>query len=161
MIDIEKMITNKYPKLKKNKIINGAISKFADSIVHQEEIKIIANDFLSEFKPLEPILLNINNFQARQKKEAIAQVYEALQNDMALIIFPSGEVSRASAQGIRDKKWYKGFLKFANRSSAPILPVFIGGQNSKTFYSVSAINKKLSALLLSNEMFKQKNVSTK
>ena len=159
MIDIEKMITNKYPKLKKNKIINGAISKFADSIVHQEEIKIIANDFLSEFKPLEPILLNINNFQARQKKEAIAQVYEALQNDMALIIFPSGEVSRASAQGIRDKKWYKGFLKFANRSSAPILPVFIGGQNSKTFYSVSAINKKLSALLLSNEMFKQKNNS--
>ena len=229
MLDIEKMITNKYPKLKNNKIINSAISKFADSIVHQEEInnflqlnshlgafelvdevldyfnfnyttsdkdsenipssgrvviianhplggldalaliklisktrkdiKVVANDFLSEFKQLEPILLNINNFKSRQKKEAIAQVYEALQNDMALLIFPSGEVSRASAQGIRDKKWYKGFLKFADRSSAPILPVFIGGQNSKTFYSVSAINKKLSSLLLSNEMFKQKNNS--
>jgi putative hemolysin len=37
------------------------------------------------------------------------------------------------------------------------LPVFIGGKNSKTFYSVSAINKKLSTLLLSNEMFKQRN----
>lgn len=229
MIDIEKMITKKYPKLQKNKIIQGAISKFADSVIHQEEInnfldknahlgsfefvdevldyfnfnyttsdkdienipssgrvviianhplggldalaliklisktrkdiKVVANDFLSAFKPLESILLNINNFQARQKKEAIAHVYDALQHDMALLIFPSGEVSRASTQGIRDKKWYKGFLKFAQRSNAPILPVFIGGQNSKTFYSVSAINKKLSSILLSNEMFKQKNNS--
>ena len=229
MIDVEKMITNKYPKLRKNKIIKGAISKFADSIVHQEEInifleknshlgsfefidevlehfnfnflvsdkdmenipasgrvviianhplggldafallkllskvrkdiKVIANDFLDIFEPMKPILLNVNNFKTRQKKESITQVYEALDNEMAVVIFPSGEVSRASASGIKDKNWQKGFLKFAQRSNSPILPIFIGGKNSKTFYSVSAINKKLSTLLLSNEMFKQKSKS--
>ena len=229
MIDVEKMITDRYPKLKNNKIIKGAISKFADSIVHEEEIntfleknshlgsfefidevleyfdfdfsvcdkdrenipssgrvviianhplgsmdafallkllskvrkdiKVVANAFLDMFEPIKPILLNINNFQERQKKESITKVYEALDKEMAVVIFPSGEVSRASASGIKDKKWNKGFLKFAHRSNSPILPIFIGGKNSKTFYSVSTINKKLSTLLLSNEMFKQKSKS--
>ena len=229
MINVEKMITDKYPKLRNNKIIKGAISKFADSIVHQEEInsflqknshlgsfefideileyfnfnfsvsdkdiqnipasgrvviianhplggldafalikllsrvrkdiKVIANDFLDVFEPTKPILINVNNFKSRQKKESISAVYEALDNEMAVVIFPSGEVSRASTSGIKDKKWHKGFLKFAQRSNSPILPIFIGGKNSKTFYSVSAINKKLSTLLLSNEMFKQKDKS--
>lgn len=229
MIDVEKMITKKYPKLKNNKVIKGAISKFADAVVHEKElnefmkknahlgsyefideifeklnfnflasdsdiqnipesgrvviianhplggldavsliklvstvrkdIKVVANDFLDVLTPLKPLLLSINNFKDRQKKDAIAGVYQALEEEKAVIIFPSGEVSRASAKGIRDKVWHKGFLKFAQRSNAPILPVFIGGKNSKTFYSVSTLNKKLSALLLVNELFKQKNKS--
>ncbi|MEA3330860.1 MAG: GNAT family N-acyltransferase [Campylobacterota bacterium] len=226
MIDVEKMIANKYPKLQNNKIIKNTISKFTDSIIHQDEInnflkknnhlgsyefidealeyfdfnflvsdkdienipssgrvviianhplgaldafsliklvsrvrkdiKIVANDFLKHFKVLEPLLINVDNTKARQKKEAISEIYNTLDDDMALIIFPSGEVSRASSTGIKDKKWHKGFLKFAYRSNSPILPIYIGGKNSKTFYSVSTINKKLSTLLLSNEMFKQK-----
>ena len=229
MLDVEKMIQKKYPKLQNNQIIKGAISKFADSVIHQGEInkfleqnshltplefvehaleklqfnhyisdkyleniptegkviiianhplgaldalsliklissvrkdiKIIANDFLNTLGPLKPILLDINNFKAQQSKEAISKIYESLNNEEAVIIFPSGEVSRASPTGIKDKNWHKGFLKFAKRSNSPILPVFIGGKNSKTFYSVSTINKKLSMLLLSSEMFKQKNKS--
>ncbi|MBN2817130.1 MAG: lysophospholipid acyltransferase family protein [Campylobacterales bacterium] len=227
MIDVQKMIAKKYPKLKNNPIIKKAIDKFADSIVHQEQInsflnenshlgsfefienaleeidftysvsnkdienipssgrvviianhplggldalalikaisqvrkdiKIIANDFLKVFTPLHPILLDINNFKSRQSKESIAKIYDALNNEEALIIFPAGEVSRATPKGVRDGHWYKSFLNFASRTSSPILPVFIGGKNSKTFYSVSAINKKLSTLLLANEMFKQEH----
>jgi len=227
MINVESMIKKKYPKLKKNKIIQGAIGKFADSIVHQDtineflekhshlgsfefiesaleelnftyslsnkdiqnipatgriviianhplggldafaliraissvrkDIKIVANDFLSTIKPLSPILLNINNFKNRQSKEAITKIYDALHAEEAIIIFPAGEVSRMTTKGIRDKEWHKSFLKFASRTGAPILPVYIGGRNSKTFYSVSTINKSLSTLLLSNEMFKQKD----
>ena len=227
MIDVEKMITSKYPKLKNSKLVKTAIKKFSDSVIHQDEIndfvvkhthlgsfefvdevleyfnfkytttdkdienipssgrvviianhplgaldsfaliklvskvrkdiKIVANDFLKEFSVIDSLLIHINNFQARQKREAIENIHNALDEDMALIIFPSGEVSRASSTGIKDKKWQKGFLKFAYRSNSPILPVFISGKNSKTFYSLSAINKKLSTLLLSNEMFKQRD----
>ena len=229
MLDVEKMIQEKYPKLRNNKIIKSAISKFSDSVIHQDEInkflkrnkhlaplefvehvldemqfnylvsdkyleniptegrvviianhplgaldalaliklissvrkdvKIIANDFLNTLTPLRPILLDINNFKNKQSKESINNIYDALNSEEVVIIFPSGEVSRATPTGIKDKKWHKGFLKFAKRSNSPILPVFIGGKNSKTFYSVSALNKKLSMLLLSNEMFKQKNKS--
>ena len=227
MINVQKMIDEKYPKLKNNKIIKQAINKFADSIVHQEQInaflkenahlgsfefienaleelnfsyslsnkdiqnipatrrvviianhplggldalalikavstirkdvKIVANDFLSTIKPLQSIIINVNNFKNRQSRDSIAQIYEALNADQALIIFPSGEVSRATPKGVRDGEWFKSFLNFASRTSSPILPVYIGGKNSKTFYSVSALNKRLSTLLLSNEMFKQKD----
>lgn len=227
MIDVEKVIMSKYPKLQNNKIVKAAISKFSDSIIHENEInafieknahlgafefiddvldyfnfhftvsdkdienipangrvvivanhplgsldslaliklvsrirkdiKIVANDFLKEFKALDSLLIHIDNFKARQRKEAITEIHDTLNQDMALIIFPSGEVSRASSTGIKDKKWHKGFLKFANRTSSPILPIFIGGKNSKTFYSISAVNKKLSTMLLSNEMFKQRD----
>ena len=226
MIDVEKMIRQKYPKLKKNKIIQKSIHKFAESIVHQKQIndflnenahlgsfefienalealdftyslsnkdlqnipssgrvliianhplggldalalikaistirkdlKIVTNDFLNAIKPLEPIIIDINNFKNRQSKESINKIYDALNADEALIIFPAGEVSRATPKGVKDGEWHKSFLNFASRTASPILPVFIGGKNSKMFYSISALNKKLSTLLLSNEMFKQK-----
>ena len=226
MINVQEMINKKYPKLKNNKIIQSALDKFADSIVHQEQInafleknahlgsfefvenaleeldfsysiasserenipssgrvviianhplggldalalmaaissvrkdvKIVANDILTTMKPLEPMILDVNNFKNRQAKASIAKIYEALNSDEAVIIFPSGEVSRATPRGVRDGIWYKSFLNIATRTSSPILPVYIGGKNSKTFYSVSAINKKLSTLLLSHEMFKQR-----
>ena len=66
-------------------------------------------------------------------------------------------MSRATPKGIRDGVWHKSFLKFASSCDAPILPIFIGGKNSKTFYSVSALNKSLSTLLLAHEMFKQRD----
>ena len=226
MIDVEKMIREKYPKLKSNRVIQKAIGKFANSIVHQEEIntfmhehshlgsfefienileelefsytlsdqniqnipatgrvviianhplggldalalikaissvrkdiRIVANDFLTQVKALKPIMIEINNFKKGQSKESITKIYDTLNSEGAIIIFPAGEVSRATTKGIKDGEWQRSFLKFATRTSSPILPVFIGGKNSKTFYSVSALNKSLATLLLSNELFKQK-----
>lgn len=226
MIDVEKMIREKYPKLKNNKVIQSAIGKFANSVVHQEkinqfilehshlgsfefienileelafsytlsdqniqnipatgrvviianhplggldalsliqaisrvrkDIRIVANDFLTQVKALKPIIIEVNNFKKGQSKESIKKIYETLNAEGAIIIFPAGEVSRATPKGIKDGEWQRSFLKFATRTSSPILPVFIGGKNSKTFYSVSALNKSLATLLLSNELFKQK-----
>jgi putative hemolysin len=132
-----------------------ALIKLVSSI--RKDIKVVANDFLEQLEPIKPILAPINNFKKQQTKESISNIYKALNDDMAVIVFPSGEVSRATATGIKDKKWHKGFLNFANRTHSSILPIFIGGKNSKTFYTVSTINKKLSTLLLSHEMFKQQS----
>ena len=125
------------------------------------DVKIVANDFLAEFKAIESLLITINNFKNKQTKESISNIYKHLQNDGALIIFPAGEVSRMTPKGVRDGKWQKGFLKFAQRTSSPILPIYLGAKNSKTFYSVSTLNKKISTLLLSHEMFKQRDKSIK
>ncbi len=123
----------------------------------RNDVKIVANDFLAQFNALDEILITINNFKKTQTAQSINNIYNALESEQAVIIFPSGEVSRIGPTGIRDNAWQKGFLKFAKKTTSPILPVYLGGKNSKTFYSVSAINKKISTLLLSDEMFKQKN----
>lgn len=127
------------------------------------DIKIVANDFLAGIDALNSLFIPIDNFKFRQSKKDIKAIYEALNNEEAIIIFPAGEVSRASAKGIKDPAWNKGFLNFAQHSNAPILPILIDGKNSKVFYTMSIINKTFSTLLLSNEMFKKqsKNINMK
>ena len=123
----------------------------------RQDVKIVANDFLAGFKALNSLLIPIDNYKLRQSKNDIKKIYEALNNEEAVIIFPAGEVSRASTKGIKDPSWNKGFLNFAQNTNAPILPIFLDAKNSKTFYTISLLNKTFSTLLLSHEMFKKKS----
>lgn len=122
----------------------------------RSDVKIVANDFLNQFKNLQNLFLHIDNFKSKQAKENIKAIYTALEEEKAIIVFPAGEVSRLTKTGIKDQDWHKGFLNFAISSKSPILPVFIDAKNSKSFYTMSIINKTFSTLLLSNEMFKSK-----
>ena len=123
----------------------------------RQDIKIIANDFLAGFDALNSLIITIDNYKAQQSKTDIKKIYEALKNEEAVIIFPAGEVSRATPKGIKDPVWSKGFLNFAQNTNAPILPIFLDAKNSKTFYTISVINKTFSTLLLSHEMFNKKS----
>ena len=121
----------------------------------RRDVKIVANDFLLGIDALDSLFIPIDNYKMIQSKKDIKAVYEALDQEQAVIIFPAGEVSRASTKGIKDPQWNKGFLNFALNSNSPILPLFISGKNSKFFYTMSLINKSFSTLLLSNEMFRK------
>ncbi|MFX4233096.1 GNAT family N-acyltransferase [Aliarcobacter butzleri] len=129
----------------------------------RKDVKILANDFLVGFEALYSLMIPLDNFKDRQSKESIKKIYEALNNEEAIIIFPAGEVSRATPKGVKDPAWNKGFLNFAKNSNSAILPIFLDAKNSKTFYTISLINKTFSTLLLSNEMFnkKSKNINIK
>ncbi len=123
----------------------------------RKDVKILANDFLVGFEALNSLVISVDNFKDRQTKDSIKKIYDALNNEEAIIIFPAGEVSRATPKGIKDLSWSKGFLNFAKNSNSPILPIFLDAKNSKTFYTISLINKTFSTLLLSNEMFNKKS----
>ncbi|BAK72413.1 MAG: lysophospholipid acyltransferase family protein [Arcobacter sp.] len=123
----------------------------------RKDVKIVANDFLAGFEALNSLLIPIDNYKIRQSKTDIKKIYEALNNEEAVIIFPAGEVSRATTKGIKDPIWNRGFLKFAQNTNSPILPIYLDAKNSKTFYTISIINKTFSTLLLSHEMFKKKS----
>ncbi len=123
----------------------------------RRDIKVIANDVLMQIPQIRNLLIPVDNIKGSSRKEQIKEVYNSLENDEAIIIFPSGEVSRANFLGIRDSEWKRGFLKFAKKTNSPILPVFIDAKNSNLFYAMSACNKKLSTLFLVREMFLQKS----
>ncbi|MEA2018725.1 MAG: lysophospholipid acyltransferase family protein, partial [Campylobacterota bacterium] len=129
----------------------------------RRDVRIVANDFLSGVENLNSLFIKIDNYKHTQSKKSIQSVYDALNNEEAIIIFPAGEVSRISPTGIKDIKWQKGFLKFAKKTNSPILPILVDAKNSKTFYTVSILNKTFSTLLLSDEMFKKhdKNINIK
>ncbi len=123
----------------------------------RQDVKIVANDFLEGFNALNSLFIPIDNYKNRQSKDDIKKIYEALNNEEAVIIFPAGQVSRATTKGIKDPTWSKGFLNFATNTNSPILPIFLDAKNSKTFYTISVLNKTFSTLLLSNEMFNKKS----
>ncbi len=123
----------------------------------RSDIKVVANDILMQIPQLKSILISVDAFGSKITKESIHKVYDALDNEEVVIIFPSGEVSRARPNGVRDTRWNKGFLNFALKKNAPILPIYIKAKNSTLFYTLSSINKRLSTVLLAHEMFSQKS----
>jgi putative hemolysin len=122
----------------------------------RKDIKVVANELLNHLDPIKPLLLPVDNLNGATKREQIRAVNEALAAEQAVILFPAGEVSRLSPRGIRDGRWNSGFLRFARRANAPLLPVHIKARNSSLFYGMSLLYKPLSALLLVQEMFLQR-----
>jgi putative hemolysin len=120
----------------------------------RRDVRILANDVLAQFKPLANLLLPVNVFGGSDSASVrLRTVYRALEQEHAVIVFPSGEVSRITPPGVRDRRWSAGFVRIARQVEAPVLPVHIAAHNSATFYGVSMLAKPLSSLLLAREMF--------
>ena len=119
----------------------------------RRDVKIVANDMLMNFNALESLFLPVDNLSKSTRKSSVARIVECLNNDEAVIVFPAGEVSRIRPNGVRDGKWNSGFLNFAKKTNAPILPIHIGARNSSLFYSASMVYKPLSGMMLAHEMF--------
>jgi putative hemolysin len=138
-------------------ILDGlALLKLVSTV--RQDVRIVANDILMQVKPLRSLLLPVVTFGQSLNKTNIDAIDSALQNEEAVIIFPSGEVSRAGPTGIKDGSWRSGFFRMAERAEASILPVFLGGKNSALFYTLSMIFKPLSTLMLVREMYQQKTM---
>lgn len=123
------------------------------------DVKVVANQMLGAISALEPLFLPVDNIGGKTSKKSLKNIIEYVNSDSAIIVFPSGEVSRLGPSGIRDSEWNKGFLTIANSARAPILPINIIGRNSLFFYALSIVAKPLSTIWLAHEMFKQKDKS--
>jgi len=119
------------------------------------DVKIVVNDILLQIENLKEYFLPYNLFGSGIQKENIATIDTALKEENAVIFFPAGEVSRLTLHGLHDTAWSQGALYFAKKSNAPILPVFIDGKNSASFYLASAVSRAFSTFLLPRELFKQ------
>ncbi|WP_265694489.1 lysophospholipid acyltransferase family protein [Providencia rustigianii] len=121
------------------------------------DVKIVANQMLSYLEPLQSLFIPVDNVGNRTNRQQVVGMQSHLDNQGALIVFPAGEVSRWGAKGICDGHWRTGFLRLAAKSRASIVPIHVQARNSLLFYISSIVYKPLSALLLVNEMFKQRN----
>lgn len=121
----------------------------------RRDVKVVANELLSSIQPLQKLLLPVDNMKQRTGRSSLKAIDEHLKQDAVVVIFPAGKVSRISPRGVRDSRWRNGFLRFAAKAKAPIVPVFVDARNSAFFYSLSFLGQPLSSLWLVREMFKQ------
>ncbi len=121
----------------------------------RSDVKAVTNQLLADIKPLQSLLLPVNNMDGKTSRDQIKAVYRHLESEGVVIIFPAGEVSRLSPAGIRDARWSSGFLRIATATRSPVLPIHVNGRNSMFFYALSLLSKPLSTLWLIREMHKQ------
>lgn len=119
------------------------------------DVKIVANDLLSQVEGLRELLLPVRILGGKPSAQSLAAIDQALGEEQCVIVFPAGEVSRLGARGITDTRWRRGFLRFARENNAPVLPVRIQARNSALFYGASALSKPVGTALLAREMFKR------
>ncbi|UPW17595.1 lysophospholipid acyltransferase family protein [Agarivorans sp. TSD2052] len=119
----------------------------------RKDVKIVANEVLSAIKPLEDLLLPVDNMRGNSQRKQLMAIKDQLDNEGAVIIFPAGEVSRLKGHKIQDGKWSKGFVSIAIKANTPLLPICVKAKNSKLFYFCSFVYRPLSTLLLVKELF--------
>ncbi len=119
------------------------------------DVRIVANELLSLIEPLDDLFIPVDNMRERGAgyKSQYKAMLAALKREEAIIIFPAGEVSRIRPHGVRDGRWKSGFIKLAEKTGAPVQPIYVDARNSSLFYSLSAVYKPLGTLMLAQEMF--------
>jgi putative hemolysin len=120
------------------------------------DVRVVVNQTLTQVGSLAENFLPFDMFSARPRKSQLAAIEQALREEAALLIFPAADVSRRTTAGLRDRSWLPGAVRLACKHRAPLLPVFIGGRNSRTFYVVSFFSRTLEVLLLPRQIFYQR-----
>ncbi len=138
-----------------------ALIRLVSQMRQNRKVRILANPALMQIPQLAELLIPVDNITGKVSRESVRMVEEALEREEAVIIFPAGEVSRFRPWGVCDGYWKSGFLKFALRTQAPILPVFIHARNSLSFYLASMLYKPLGTMLLAHEIFQAQHLRLK
>lgn len=126
---------------------------------YDEKIKYLMNDLLMNLKGMAPLGIPINKLggQARNLPKLVSEAYHS---DNQMLVFPAGLCSRKIDGKISDLPWTKSFVKLSKETGRDIVPIHFEGENSKRFYRIANLQKKLglklniAMLLLPDEMYR-------
>ncbi len=123
----------------------------------RRDVSIIVSDVVAPVKNMEDLFLFYDIYSSSMQKENLKKIRSALQEERAIIFFPSGSVAKLTIRGIREGAWQQGPVVLARKYGVPVLPMCVNSRNSFLYYLVALINPEISTLLLSREMFKKRS----
>lgn len=122
------------------------------------DVRFFVNDVLKNLKNYGEVFVAVNKLGAASAG-SLRIMEETFRQENAVLIFPSGLVSRKNNGLVRDLKWRKSFVTQSIDHKRMVQPVFIEGENSKFFYNFARWRKRLGIkaniemLFLPDEMF--------
>ena len=125
------------------------------------DVKFIVNDLLMFIRPLAPVFVPVNKY-GRMRHDNTRMFQETFDSDSQILYFPAGLCSRLIKGKVTDLDWKKTFVTKAIESRRDIIPMFFSGENSRRFYRLANLRKKLGikvnieTFLLPDEMFRKK-----
>ena len=125
---------------------------------YRKDTKVMANVGLKIFKEIEEYFIFANPLKPKAaiNTSAIKQCFKHINNDGLLVVFPAGRVSffQSDKQRITDAEWNRLAAQLALKTQAPLLPVFISGENSPAFHNLGRIYYRFRLLMLVRELLK-------
>ncbi len=128
------------------------------------DLKVLTNELLRIIPEFQDVFIGVDVLSDNKQHEntkGMRDVTRHLSNDGALLVFPAGTVSRLklSSMSISDAPWSPLITRLARKFEVPILPVFVEGENSLSFYLSGYIHKRLRTMLLPRVMIKKSGKS--
>lgn len=128
-----------------------------------KNVKIVANEMFLHVENVKDLFLPVSTLKSNEKHKKDA-IEEHLKNEKGhLLIFPAGKVARMVKGKMDDGFWHRSFIRNAIEHKRDIIPMFVGGRNSKSFYRLAkirtflGIKANLEFFKIPGEVFKQKN----
>lgn len=128
----------------------------------RSDTRFFVNDILLNLQNFGELFVGVNK-HGKNPKENLRLMDDVFASDNCVLFFPAGLVSRRQDGEIKDLEWQKSFIAKAIKYKKPIIPAYIGGENSAFFYNLANNRKKLGIkaniemLYLADEMYRQKN----
>lgn len=128
-----------------------------------KNVKIVANEMFLHIENVNELFLPVNTQKSNEKHKKDAIENHLQKEDAHLLIFPAGKVARMVKKKLDDGFWHRSFIRNAIEHKRDIIPMFVGGRNSKAFYRLAKIRTffgvkaNLEFFLLPGEVFKQRN----
>ena len=128
------------------------------------DVKFVVNDLLMYIKPLAPVFVPVNKY-GNMRHDNTMLFQQTFGSDAQVLYFPAGLCSRLIKGRITDLEWKKTFVTKAIESHRDIVPMFFSGENSKRFYRLANLRKRLGikfnieTFLLPDEMFRKQGSS--
>jgi putative hemolysin len=125
------------------------------------DMRFFVNDILLNLTNFGELFVGVNK-HGKNPKENLRMMDDIFASDNCVLFFPAGLVSRRQNDIVRDLEWQKSFIGKAIQYKKPIIPTYIGGQNSNFFYNLANWRKRLGIkaniemLYLVDEMYQQK-----
>ena len=123
----------------------------------RSDIRFFVNDILLNLQNFGELFVGVNK-HGKNPKENLRLMDAIFASDNCVLFFPAGLVSRRQGDEIKDLEWQKSFIAKAIKYKKPIIPAYIGGENSAFFYNLAnrrktlGIKANIEMLYLANEM---------
>lgn len=109
-------------------------------------LKVIVNDLLMFLEPLADLWAPVSKLGKFSHEQALEQ-QRMWESETDVLTFPAGACSRLQRINgkwqICDLEWQKNFVQRAKEYQRDIVPIYFEGKNSKFFYALAYLRKKL------------------
>ena len=91
-------------------------------------------------------------------RRLLADVAEAMAQERAVVLFPSGRIAYLRWRGLTERPWLGTAISLARRFRAPILPLHLRARNSALFYALSQVSTELRDVTLFHELLDKRGL---